>query len=231
MYFGINYLYLIIVIAPTLIIGGVASLIVKSTFKKYQKVGTAKGYSGAQAAAEMLRRAGIYDVEIRQVGGFLSDHYNPTNRTLGLSADVYHGQSIAAIGVACHEAGHAIQHAQSYALLGLRSNLVPVTQICSSAYSWVFIGCYFFNSKPLMIVGLALCLIALVFSLVMLPVEWDASRRAKLAMMNQGFLRQDENAAAAKVLNAAFLTYVAAALTSMIAVLYWLLRIFGGGRN
>jgi Zn-dependent membrane protease YugP len=230
-FIGIPIQYYLIVILPTIVIGGIASLLVKSTFKKYSKIGTAKGYTGAQAAAEMLRRAGIHDVEIRQVGGFLSDHYNPTNRTLGLSADNYQGQSIAAIGIACHEAGHAIQHAESYAFLGLRTKLVPLTSVCGKAYIWILIASGFFHRPELMVVGLGICLVTLLFTLVTLPVEWDASRRAKLAMINQNFLRQEENDGAVKVLNAAFLTYLAAALTSMISVLYWLMLLAGGSRD
>jgi len=231
LFIGIPIEYYLIVVLPTVVIAGIASIIVKSTFGKYSKVMTTKGYTGAQAAAEMLSRAGIHDVEIRRVSGMMTDYYNPLKRTLGLSDDVYDGQSIAAIGVACHEAGHAIQHAERFIFLSLRSTLVPVTSVCGSAYVWVLIASGFFHSKSLMIVGLVLCIATLLFALVTLPVEWDASRRAKLAMTNRGFLSQKENFAAAKVLNAAFLTYLAAALTAMISVLYWLALLAGGSRD
>lgn len=232
MFFGIDPGYIFFVFLPSLIIGGLASMIVKGTFNKYARVGTRSGLTGAQAAAEMLRRAGIYDVEIRQVGGFLSDHYNPMTRSLALSPGVYGSQSISAIGVACHEAGHAIQHAKGFSPLYARSALVPMTNFCTTFYWWFIIIGILINFKVLAILGLIMCGMGLIFALITLPVEWDASRRAKNAMLEQGFLTRDENSAAASVLNAAFLTYVAAVVTVLITVLFWAMRLgLLGGRD
>lgn len=221
----------LLVMVVTLAIGGLASWITKSTFSKYSKVGSRRGYTGAEAAAEMLRRAGIHDVQIRETGGFLSDHYNPMNKTLSLSPDVYHSPSLSAVGVACHEAGHAIQHARGFAPLWLRSALVPATNFCNMLYIVPILISLFTGNFGFGIAGLAMCGMALVFALITLPVEWDASRRAKYAMAEQNLLSPDEMSHAAAVLNAAFLTYVAAVVAALLNVLYWAMRLgfLGGG--
>ena len=221
---GIDPLYIIFVFLPSLAIGGLASWMTKSAFRKYSRVGNRNGLSGADAAAEMLKRNGVKNVSIQETGGLLSDHYNPMSRSLNLSRDVYHGRSLAAVGIACHEAGHAIQHAHGFAPLWARTAMVPLTNICSSLYIVPIIIGIFMHFKPLLIVGIVMCGVALVFSVVTLPVEWDASRRAKIAINNAGLLTHDEARHAATVLNAAFLTYVAAVVSALLTLLYWLLR-------
>ena len=224
----IDFGYLIF-IAPFFVLGLLASMLTKSTFNKYSRIGSRRGLTGAEAAYEMLRREGVTDCRIERVGGFLSDHYDPSHRTLRLSPDVYDGRSLSAIGVACHEAGHAIQHARGYGLLALRSMLVPVTQICSSLWMWVVIAGMLMGSLGLAQIGAWMLLAAAVFAIVTLPVEWDASRRAKVAMVNHQFLTYEENQLAAKVLNAAFLTYLAGAVTAVATFLYyaWRFGLFG----
>lgn len=218
-------LYLLLVLLPALVLGLGATIAVKSTFAKYARIGSMRGYTGAEAADEMLRRAGVGGVKIKRADGFLSDHYNPMDRSLNLSAEVYDSQSLSAIGVACHEAGHAIQHARAYLPLQLRSTLVPATMICSTLYPWIIMIGAIGAFRPLMLIGIAMCAVAVFFALVTLPVEWDASRRAKLAMANGDLLAPHELEAAGKVLNAAFLTYVASAVTALLTLLYYILQL------
>lgn len=180
--------------------------------------------TGAQAAALMLERNGIRDVKIEHTGGWLSDHYDPRKKVLRLSSDVYSSQSLSAIGVACHEAGHAMQDAQGYAMLNLRSALVPATNF-SSIFSYIFIMVGFFLHPSFLYLGVVLFTVGVVFSLVTLPVEWDASRRARIAMDGIGMLSPEESRQANKVLNAAFLTYLAAAVTSLLTLIYFLFRL------
>ncbi len=211
-------------IIPGLALSFIASYYTKSTFKKYQEFRGSKGLTGAQAAEEMLRRNGVYDCRIELTQGFLSDHYDPTCRTLRLSPDVYSGYSLSAIGVACHEAGHALQHAESYAFLKMRTAMVPLVGI-SSTFSYIVIAVgFFFHAKAFVGIGLILFAVAFAFSVVTLPVEWDASARAKKAMISAGLLAPREVDGASKVLNAAFLTYFAAAVSSLLVLLYYLLR-------
>ncbi len=220
------------IIAPGLLLALFASFKTKSTFAKYSEVRSSRGYTGAEAAQEMLARSGIRGVTIEHVGGHLSDHYDPRTRTLRLSDNVYANQSLAAIGVACHEAGHAIQHAHSYALLGLRSALVPATNICSTLYVWVILIGAMMHATPLVYLGVAMCGMAVLFAVVTLPVEWDASARAKLAMVDVQLLTPQESVHAGKVLNAAFLTYLASAITAILTLFYYLIRLgLFGGRN
>lgn len=217
-------------LAPGLALSLYATWKTKSTFSKFSKVGSRNGITGAQAAALMLQRNGIDGVKIEHTGGWLSDHYDPRNKTLRLSNDVYSSESLSAIGVACHEAGHAMQDAQGYAMLSLRSALVPATNF-SSVFSYiVMIAGFFLAMIELIWVGICLFSVGVVFSLVTLPVEWDASRRAKIAIDEAGMLSPEENRQASKVLNAAFLTYLAAAVTSLLTLLYYLFRlgILGG---
>ena len=211
-------------IGPGLILSLYATWKTKSTFSKYSKVGSRNRMTGAQAAAQMLQRNGISGVKIEQTGGWLGDHYDPRKKALRLSKDVYSSHSLSAIGVACHEAGHAMQDAHGYAMLNLRSALVPATNISSYLSYLVIIGGFFLQHKPLILLGVCLFSIGVVFSLVTLPVEWDASRRARVAIDEMGMLTPDESRQASKVLNAAFLTYLAAALTSLLTLLYYLMR-------
>ncbi len=234
-------LYLIVMI-PVLILSGLASATVKSTFGKYSRVRTSTGLTGAEAAERMLRRAGVNDVRIEQVSGFLSDHYDPTKKVLRLSPEVYGESSLSAVGVACHEAGHALQHAQGYAPLKLRSALVPITQFGSNFGLLIAIAGVVLASIGLIAPDMAELIVwggiilfgtAFVFSVVTLPVEWDASARAKKQLAVCGAVTsQAEIDAAGKVLNAAFMTYVAGAVAALLQLLYYLVR-FGliGGRR
>ncbi len=209
---------------PGLVLALLASWYTKSTFKRFSNWQSPNGLTGAQAAYQMLSSAGINDVRIEQVSGFLSDHYDPSSRVLRLSPSVYSENSLSAVGVACHEAGHAIQHARSYAWLHLRTAMVPLTNI-SSWFSYIVITMGFlFSSSSLVGLGAILFSGAVAFSLITLPVEWDASRRAKFAMAQAGLLPSKDAHNAGKVLDAAFLTYVAAAASSILTLLYYLFR-------
>ena len=209
-------------LAPGLLLSLWASAKTKSAFNKWGKVRARM--TGAQAARSMLDRAGLYDVKIGQAHGFLSDHYNPATRSLALSPKVYGEASISAVGVACHEAGHALQHAQGYAPLQLRSALVPVAGIGSN-FGWIvmIIG-FFMQSMGMIQLGILLFSATVVFQLVTLPVEFDASNRAKELVVNYGILGPSERIGVDKVLNAAAWTYVAAAVTSILTLLYFLFR-------
>ena len=227
MFFWPDPIYFVF-LAPGLALSLYATWKTKSTFSKYSKIGSRNRMTGAQAAALMLQRNGIDGVKIEHTGGWLSDHYDPRKKVLRLSNDVYSSHSLSAIGVACHEAGHAMQDAHGYAMLNLRSALVPVTNF-SSMFSYILIMVGLFI-QPFMLLGVALFTVGVVFTLVTLPVEWDASRRARIAMDEAGMLAPEESRQASKVLNAAFLTYLAAAVTSLLTLLYFLFRlgILGG---
>ena len=230
--FYFDPLYLII-IAPGLLLSLWASWKTKSNFARYSRVRSARGLSGAQAAQQLLDGAGIDDVKFVASKGLLSDHYNPLTKTLALSEGVYGSTSVAAIGVACHEAGHAIQHAQHYGPLWLRSTLVPTANIGSSiGYFVMFIG-LFLNSMNMVLVGALLFSAVLLFQIVTLPVEFDASARAKRLAIEYGIVSSREQEGMSKVLNAAALTYVAAVVSTLLTLLYFLLRsgILGGRRN
>ncbi|MBI4441952.1 MAG: zinc metallopeptidase [Acidobacteria bacterium] len=219
-------------IGPGLLLSLWASFRVKSAFNKYSKVRSARGLTGAEAAAEMLRSAGIGDVKIVRSQGMLSDHYNPLNKTLALSESVYGSNSIAAIGVATHEAGHAIQHARNYAPLWVRSLLVPTANIGSSiGYMVMFLG-LIFASTNMVLVGAVLFSAVLLFQIVTLPVEFNASARAKVLVVEYGIISGQERAGVDRVLNAAALTYVAAAISTLLTLLYFLMRsgLLGGRR-
>jgi len=222
----------ILFMLPAFILSLFASMYTRGIFGKYAKVRSQRGLTGAQAAWEMLKAQGISGVTIEITQGFLSDHYDPSTRTLRLSPDVYNSDSLSAIGVACHEAGHAIQHAHKYGPLALRSSLVPVTNFGSSfSFILIFIG-MLMRSPGLMLLGIACFSLAVVFTIVTLPVEWNASARAKKAMVAAGIVSEQEQQGAGEVLNAAFLTYVAAAVSAIMTLLYYLLRSgLLGGRN
>ncbi|MCM8525770.1 MAG: zinc metallopeptidase [Lentisphaeraceae bacterium] len=225
-------LWYFLFIAPGFLLALLASAMTKSTFAKYSRIRGSKGLTGAQAAKTMLERNGVYDCTIEPVGGMLTDHYDPRSKTLRLSSEVYSSTSLSAIGVACHEAGHALQHASSYAFLTMRSSLVPLVGISSNfSYLIIFAG-IFFHSKPLVIVGCGLFALGTLFAIITLPVEWDASARAKKAMVTAGLVTPQESVHAGKVLNAAFLTYLASAITAILTLLYYLWRagLIGGRR-
>lgn len=227
-FFGfIDPLYFVF-LAPGLALSLYATFKTKRTFSKYSQVASRSGMTGAQAAALMLQRSGVHGVSIERASGWLSDHYDPGPKALRLSEDVYSSHSLSAIGVACHEAGHAIQDASNYGMLSLRTALVPATNFSSMAsYILLMIG---FFIQPFLLLGVGLFAVGVVFSLITLPVEWDASKRAKVAMDEAGLLSPAESRDAGKVLNAAFLTYLAAAVTSLLTLAYYLFRlgILGG---
>ena len=225
-------LYLVFAV-PAFLLSMLASFFVKSTFNKYSKVQSSSGLTGAQAADTMLKAAGVYDVQIEHVNGFLSDHYDPSANVLRLSDAVYGSTSLSALGVACHEAGHALQKANHYAPMGLRSMLVVPANL-GSKFSYVLIALGAAMQAPFLInAGLILFSAAVAFSVVTLPVEWDASARAKKALVTAGILQPSEREHAGSVLNAAFMTYVAGAVSSLATLLYYLLRagVIGGGRR
>ncbi|MGH9362851.1 MAG: zinc metallopeptidase [Thermoanaerobaculia bacterium] len=232
-------LYLLFILPP-LALSLWASWRTRSAFKKYSRVRAASGLTGAQAAQRLLGSAGIHDVKIVPAHGLLSDHYNPVNKTLALSEGVYQSPSIAAIGVACHEAGHAIQHAGGYRPLWLRSTLVPTANIGSSiGYIMMMIGLMLVygsegaSGQNVVLLGAALFSLVLVFQIVTLPVEFDASARAKRLAVEQGIVLPQEREGIDRVLNAAALTYVAAAISTLMTLLYFLLRsgLLGGRRD
>lgn len=221
-------------ILPGLLLSLWASWRTRSAFKKYSRVRTARGITGAQAAQEMLRAAGISDVKVVPTAGMLTDHYNPATRTLALSEDVYGSPSIAAVGVACHEAGHAVQHARAYKPLWLRSALVPTANIGSSVgYIVMLVGLVFLHSAQVVLFGAMLFAMVLLFQLVTLPVEFDASARAKRLAVEHGIVMQQERQGMDRVLNAAALTYVAAVVSTLLTLLYYLMRagLLGGRRD
>lgn len=228
-YYGYYYYdptYMLIVISA--LISLFAQFLVNSRFSKYSRVRSRSGMTGAQAAERILQSQGIYDVAIQRVSGKLTDHYDPRNKTLNLSDAVYASTSVAAVGVAAHECGHAIQHARGYAPLSFRSALVPVANIVSQL-SWLFIilGIFFGGSHTLIMIGILMFSAAVLFQLVTLPVEFNASGRALKLLSETGILQKDEVSDTRKVLSAAALTYVAAATTAVLQLLR-LLRLFGG---
>ena len=180
-----------------------------------------------------MDEAGITDVNVVETHGFLSDHYNPATKTLALSEQVYGSNSVAAIGVACHEAGHAIQHARSYAPLWMRSALVPIVGFGSNAANILLMMGFIFNLKPLLVFGIIAFSTIVLFQLVTLPVEFDASARAKRLCVESGIVSEDEKKGVSSVLNAAALTYVAAFVSSLLTLLYYLMRsgLLGGRRE
>ncbi len=222
--------YLIFMI-PGLLLSLWATAKTRGAFDRYSRVRVSSGMTGAQAAARLLADAGISGVVIERVNGFLSDHYDPTSRRLRLSESVYDSTSIAAIGVACHEAGHAIQHATNYSALGLRSALVPAAS-SAGPLSYIFlVGGFLFAIPALIWLGIICFSAAVLFSLVTLPVEYDASRRARELMVRAGIVTPTEEPAAGEVLTAAFLTYVAAAVSALLTLLYYLFRAGAFGRR
>ena len=218
-----NLNYILLVMLPGLIIGIWAQMRLHSAFNKYSQVPVESGLTGAQAARRILDSAGLNDVPVEEAEGRLSDHYDPTKRALFLSTDNYQGNSIAAVGVAAHEAGHALQHQSAYAMLNLRMALVPITQFSSSAYGIILLLGYFMGMMKIMLpIVIVLFAIITLFQLITLPVEYDASARAKEQLFRLGLVRETERAGVSKVLNAAALTYVAALVSSMLTLLYYI---------
>ena len=228
-FFGIDITYIIFII-PALLFGIWAQISVQSAFSKYSRVPSARGYTGAEVAKLLLEQNGIYDVTIRHISGSLTDNFNPREKTLNLSDDVYNSTSVAAIGVAAHETGHAIQHAVGYRPIKWRQSIIPLTQLGSCAYFPIILLGIVFSSQTLVNVGILLFATIALFQLVTLPVEFNASNRAIATLENNGILYGNEITGAKAVLRAAALTYVAA-LVSSLAQLLRLLVIFGGRRN
>jgi len=229
---GLFYLdqYYLILVVPALIISFIAQMRVKGTFNKYSSVGNSKNITGAEVARYLLQSNGINDVQVTQIAGKLTDHYDPKNKLLRLSESTYASTSVAAIGVAAHETGHAIQHNVKYAPLILRSTLVPVANIGSTAGPYIAIFGLFLRWSILINIGLLLFAAAILFYLITLPVEFNASKRAIASLDSTGILMKDELRSAKKVLNAAAMTYVASALVAVASFLR-LLLLAGQRRN
>lgn len=226
-YWRFDPTYLLIIIGMLLSLAASAKL--KSTFAVYRGRRSASGLTGAEAARRILNAAGITDVQIVPVSGSLTDHYDPRSKTVRLSEDIYGQTSLAAVGVAAHECGHAIQHHIDYAPLSIRSALVPVANF-GSTLSWpLFFAGLIFSIQPLLTLGIVLFSFAVLFQLVTLPVEFNASSRALHMLESTGILSRDENSGAQKVLRAAALTYVAALASSILQLLR--LIILAGGRR
>jgi Zn-dependent membrane protease YugP len=225
-------LYLLF-LAPGILLALWAQMRVHNAYQQASQIPARSGLSGAQAAAAMLGSVGIDDVQIEPVEGFLSDHYAPGEKVLRLSPGVYQERSLAAVGIAAHEAGHAIQDATRYPLMSLRNGLVPLAAVGSNA-AWIiiFLG-FMLHLFGLILVGIAVFSMTVLFQLVNLPVEFDASRRARIALVDGGLVTAEEDQIVGRVLNAAALTYVAATLTSVLTLLYFLFRsgILGGRRD
>lgn len=224
--------YILVVIGAVICM--IASARVKGTFNKYSQLRSMSGMNGAQVAQRVLQAAGIYDVQVRHVSGSLTDHYDPRTKTVNLSDPVYNATSVAALGVAAHECGHAIQHAKSYAPLSIRSALVPIANFGSMlAWPAILIGLLFnTRSSGLIIdIGILLFSAAVLFQLVTLPVEFDASRRALVMLRTQGILADDELRYTRRVLKSAALTYVASAAAAILQLLRIILITNGRRRD
>lgn len=237
-YWHFDPLYLLIA-APAFILSAWATWRIRASFAKYSRVPARRGITGAELAQQLLEHNGAGDVQIEAVPGSLVDHYDPRARVLRLSSDVYGSRSVAALGVAAHEAGHALQHAQGYGPIHFRAALVPVANIGSGlGFVLFFIGALIAGAAPvfgnwLILGGIGLFSFFVLFTLVTLPVEFDASRRAVLALEQGGYLEADELDGARRVLRAAAFTYLAAAISAILQLLYLLIRsgLLGGRRN
>jgi hypothetical protein len=229
MYFDPLYL---VFLAPGLLLSMWASFKVKSTFRHYSQVRARSGISGAEAAAALMREKGIHDVTVEPVEGFLSDHYDPSAKVLRLSPDVYHGRSLAALGVAAHEAGHAIQHATGYGPLKFRSFVVKPAQIGSNIGGFLCAIGIAMASTQMVWAGVVLFSAFVLFTLITLPVEFNASSRAVSVLADSRMIGRDEMDGTRAVLNAAALTYVAGAISAIMQLLYFLFRAgLLGGRS
>jgi uncharacterized protein len=222
--FGFGSHWLLYIGIP-LIIGIWAQIRVSSAFSRWSKVRDSANITGAECAREILQAAQIHDVDVVETNDFLGDHYDPTSKKLHLSSNVYHTPSVAAVGIAAHETGHAIQHAKAYAPLKARMAIVPVTMIASQMLPFIIIGGLFFRITGLITLGIYCYLILLVFQLITLPVEFDASRRAKIILREMGIVQPGREVAGVNnVLNAAALTYIAA-FVAALGNLLWLMSI------
>jgi uncharacterized protein len=208
---------------PGLLIGIWAQIKLSHAYGKYSRVAVESGMTGAEAAREILDRAGLSNVPVEEIPGHLSDHYDPAKRALFLSSDNFNGRTVAAVGVAAHESGHALQHQAAYGLFNFRMAIVPITQFASMAYMGIFfVGIFFGMLKIVLPIIIGVFAVMTLFQLVTLPVEYDASRRAKEQLFRLGLVREDERAGVSKVLDAAALTYVTALVSSMLNLLYYI---------
>jgi Zn-dependent membrane protease YugP len=231
------FIYYILIGLIALISWAVSSKL-KSKFEFYSKVHLRNGMSGAEIAEKMLADHGIRNVQVISTPGRLTDHYNPTDKTVNLSEAVYNQRNAAAAAVAAHECGHAVQHAQAYQMLGLRSALVPIVNVSSGISQWLIIGGLILAAAAgsvigyyVAILGLVLMALATVFTLITLPVEYDASHRALAWLKNKNMLSQEEYKGAEDSLKWAARTYLVAAIGAVAMLLFWALRVFGGSRN
>lgn len=214
--------YFLFVMLPGILIGLWAQMKLMSAFGKYSQVPIENGMTGAEAARHILDQAGLTDMPVEEVPGQLSDHYDPTRRALFLSSDNYHGRSVAAVGVAAHESGHALQHLHQDSMFNLRMALAPVTQFANYAWMGVlFLGLVLHIIPHAILIAVAIFSVITLFQLVTLPVEYDASARAKEQLFRLGLVREDERVGVSKVLDAAALTYVAALVTAILQLLYY----------
>jgi Zn-dependent membrane protease YugP len=223
MFYGFDPLYFMFAL-PGLLIGIWAQMKLSHAYGKYSQVPVESGMTGAEAARRILNDAGLHNVPVKEVEGHLSDHYDPAKRALFLSSENFSGRTVAAVGVAAHESGHALQHQAAWGLFNARAALAPVMQFASFAWMGIFIlgmilGSHFF--AKFLFVAIAIFSVMTLFQLVTLPVEYDASRRAKEQLFRLGLVREDERAGVSKVLDAAALTYVAALVTTVMDLLYF----------
>jgi Zn-dependent membrane protease YugP len=216
---------------PGLLLGFYAQIRLSSAYNRYIRMGLATGASGAEAAREILDRAGLQNMAVNAIPGHLTDHYDPIKKALFLSEENFHGRSIAAVGVAAHEAGHALQHQAAYAPLQLRMAMVPLTSFATRASFFLFFGGLLLGFTKLALLAVVIYGVIAAFQLVTLPVEYDASRRAKEKLLSLGIVQQNEAGAVSSVLNAAALTYVAAMVSSLLTFLYWLSILRGSNRG
>ena len=210
------------------------SAVLKNKFTKYSKIGLANGLSGREIAEKMLRENGIFDVKVTSVEGFLSDHYNPANKTVNLSSDVYNGTSVSAAAVAAHECGHAVQHATSYGPLMLRSKLVPAVQMSSMLVNWILLAGMIVlattKNPTVLLIGIIVMSVTVLFTLITLPVEFDASKRALAWLNNTNITTAEEYPKAKDALKWAATTYVVAALAAVVTLIQYIM-IYLGSRN
>ncbi|MCM3131713.1 zinc metallopeptidase [Paenibacillus polysaccharolyticus] len=215
-----NGMFILIIIAFLLSLW--AQFRVKGTFRRWSEVPNQNGMTGYDAARHMLDANGLHDVPIEPVRGSLSDHYDPINRVVRLSEPVYYEKSISALSVACHEVGHAIQHKESYPMLALRHRIFPIVNFASGLAPFLLIAGFLFNAMNLVGIGIIFFSVTVAFQLITLPVEFNASNRAREIMVSEGYIRNEEEKGVAKVLNAAALTYVAAALISLLELIRYI---------
>lgn len=232
--YGYGYMSYLIFMLPALLLGLWAQFKVKSTFSKYKNINNSRGMTGEEAARMILDKNGLSYVRIERVSGELTDHYDPRDNVIRLSSSVYHSTSIGAIGVAAHEAGHAVQHAEEYTPIKLRNAIIPVCNFGSSVGPvMIVIGCLFSGQfgRSLIFLGILLFSMVALFQLVTLPVEFDASSRALSVIRDSGMFADKDYKGAKKVLSAAAMTYVAALITSILQILYYVTRFLGGRRR